>query len=508
MRTVRLSALFAAAVSLLVIASGAAAQEGVSPIDLRDWPEEIRLGFVPGIELNAAQAVSARESLEFLYQSPNFQVVAAASMNNDGKYGPDIANTPDGTFFGNYFFMDAGGTAVRFQELTVRLGRLPHYDEVDSPYSVFINSLGHASNIAEIRFEKGSFVYESRWIELNSGSANMTPAYTNDGLPTGTMVTWPDRGANIKTYALNLGRIKFGMQDFAVYPDRSFDFEYLMNPLPQYLIQYVKGTNSRPWSTGVNENYAVGFFLIWYPDETWTLNGQFFLDDGNTHWIAPKVTPNIPFKLAWTFGARKETPLGRFGLHTAGAFKYTYQSTLADYPYSYTYYPDTRYWYDRDKDYIQDSDEYEEISVEDMYIGYRNGENNLAFLGEYKGRVRGFSLDCELEYVVSGSKAPTNPWHEASESSIPYTGTEWLAESALEHRIKADVKASRRFGNLLAYVNLRLGYVFNKLTLQNTGLLGTKAVDTDSWIYKPTEGLNEPIFKLTIGGRYRLDIKR
>lgn len=491
---------------LLLSAGLAFAQEGVDPVDLTDWSDKVYLGFQPGIELNSADKVSSKETLEFLYTSPYFMVVAQASMNNDGKYSPDIANTPDGTFFNNYFLMDSGGTALRWQDLTVRLGRLPQYDEVDSPYSVFVSSLGHAANTISMRFEKGAFVYESRWIELTSNSANATLAYSTDGT-VGTAKTWPDRGAQLKIYALDYGNFKWGMEDFSVYTGRSFDFEYLVNPLPGYLIQYVKGTFSRPWSTGINENYAVGFFSIWKPADLWTLDGQFFLDDGNTYWLAPESTPHIPFKLAWTFGVRKETPVGRFGFHTAGATKYTYQSTLVDYPYSYTYYPDTRYWYDYDNDGIEENNEFADIALENMYIGYRNGENNLANLIEYKGKLLGFNIDGELEYVVSGTQAPTNPWAERSEASIPYTGTEWLNEWPLEHKVQLKLRASRRYGKLLAYASLKLGYVWNKLNLSSTATYeGPKAVDLYSYIYKPTEGDDEPIIALTIGGRYKIDI--
>lgn len=494
------------------------------PVDLRAWTEEnlpvLTLSPSVAATYDYGTGISTRETFEASYLAERFALTFMFSMNNDGKYTADIANTPSGDLWGNYLLMESGGIAFKEGNLRVRMGRLPQYDVIDTPYSLFVSSKGHAANTIEINYERGRFFYQSRYISLNANSSQITPAYDYDQNGNGSLddgdflMTWPDRGANFKVYGFKFGDMRVGIQDMAVYCGTAFDWEYLVNPNIGYLIQYVRGTEGRPFSTSSNDNYAIGAFWDWTRPDGWTLDAQFFLDDGNTHWLVPSYFPDIPFKISWTAGARKSTPVGRFGFHTAGATKYTYQATLTeiDNIYSFTYYPDVLYDASGDG-----SGDWTMIDYEDNYLGYKYGENNLALCAEYRHTIAGFGLGADLEFLIDGGKGPTNPWNELPQSPDAI-GTHWLDDPVLQYKVLLTAKASRTFGNFTAFASLKLGYVWNKINVTSASNLSRVgldpivdgeeiSVDENMSIYTPQDGINEAIIKITLGGRYSLPLR-
>jgi hypothetical protein len=288
---------------------------------------------------------STKELLSLQSNSPWLDLSAALSINSDGKYGADIANFKDHQdFFHNYFLMESGFTQLHFDTLGLQLGRIPQVDPFGGPYSLFVNSSRPSALGAVLSYRDSVFSYESRWIQLNSRS-NMgvdAPEAWSDAKG------FPDRGANIKTLMFHVGDQTLGIQDAAVYTKRNFDLEYFVSPMPEYFTQYFYGTAGRPWTTSTNENNLIGFFWKLHRPE-WNLGAQVLIDDFSLHFLLPSAVPNNPWKAAWTVGGDVATAWGTFGLHHAGALKYTFEpidarrGDEAGSAYGYTFYPDTRY---------------------------------------------------------------------------------------------------------------------------------------------------------------------
>ena len=459
-----------------------------------------------GAEAVAAQEFISREFFDFSYTSEHFGFIAAASFHQNDKYMPDKSNLPDRTLLNSYFLMDQGALVLRGMDMSFELGRKDHHDVIDSPYSLFVSSKRNPALLANFRYENDFAFYETRWIELNSNSGVTTPAYPD---------AFPDRGAQLKTYGVKLGDMRFGFQNAAVYTERSFDLEYFASPVPNYLIQYVKGTKGRPWSTASNENDIMGFFWDWTAKDDLYLNAQVLIDDLNIFGLGG--TPRNPWKAAYSLGARWQTAVGNFGLYHALATKYSFAPTRDSikpvHAYSYTYYPDTRFLYS--------GSDYSAISVEDMMIGYYNGENNIAFRLDYDTVLKGFDLDSSFEFVLSGPKSPANARHE--ETWYPEPGTKLLDTSPLEKKFVLKTQVSRRFGDFVGFSNIMAGVAFNALELQPgvedfiptpdpenppDGIIRDKYYqNANIWIWRPG---NSTVFtwSVSLGLRYEIPVMK
>lgn len=458
--------------------------------------------------------------IDFGFTSGQFDLSAVLFINNDGKYLPLESNQAGGTFFDYYAFMKSGGIAWRPDPaISLKFGRLEHRDQLDGPYSLFVSSAAPSALMGQLRYENDYFFYESRWVELNSRSSMYTEAYykepnylnpldpdsgplhLNDPLGESNG-PFPDRGANVKAYGFKFGNgMRFGFQDAAIYTGRSFDFEYLINPIPQYFIQYVKKTDGRPWATGDNENNLIGAFWDWQVNDRLKLDAQFLMDDFNVYFLG--IGKWNPWKAAWAASAKVGTDVGTFGFYHAGALKYTFQPTRdnMDEAYSYTYYPDSRF---------KIGSEYAAIPLSDLMFGYKHGENNIAFMADYSGQVLGMDLYSSLEFVLSGSKSPTNAWHDATWHN--YDGSHLLDESVLEKLFLLSASAKKRLGNFYLYGNLALGVAVNALELvqptpvvDSRGKLGDKAINKYSYIWKPGDD-TRLIYGVSFGARYNIPV--
>ncbi|HAE23369.1 MAG TPA: hypothetical protein DCG47_13775 [Spirochaetaceae bacterium] len=479
--------------------------------------EPYELYFELGLTGRFEGQASTEESLAFLFEDELFTLSARGVMNNDGKYDAELASIPGGKFFGNYILMQEGGATVRYKDLRFKAGRFRHYDELPTPYSLFINAQGNSANIMELRYENEAFLYQSRWIELNyrsafqSGEADPLLRSWHVDLDGGTdngYSGFPDRGANVKTYALKFGGMRIGYQDAAVYTGlpgsgRNFDFEYFLNPIPQYFIQYVKATAGRPWTTGDDENNFLGLFWDWNADNGAYYYVQTLLDDFNIKFLFPD-TFGFPYKAGWALGGRWDTPYGRFGFHHAGSPMYSFEpittsSTATQWQsaYGYTYYPETRYW-------LEESGEAKAISIEDNMIGYVYGENTLAFMGEWSHTLFGMDWNANLEYRLAGSSSPANPWHDGRYHP---EGTRLLDEDVIESRLLSTLGVVKAFGPLRISWGLKLGYVFNERSLRAplSPEPGWSAVDRNVWLWEPVSGAHRMLFALSVGIAYRLE---
>ena len=437
---------------------------------------------------------TSRLLLDFAFNSKHFGFLAATSFRQDGVYAPDIANTPDGTLFNSYFTLDQGAMILKALDMELQLGRILQKDAIDSPYSLFISSKPNTPLLANFRYENSFAFYETRWIELNTRSGVKTEAFSGG---------FPDRGAQLKTYGIKLGNMRFGLQDGAVYTGRSFDLEYFVNPIPNYLIQYVKGTEGRPWTTGDNENDIMGLFWDWKPNENLSFNAQLFVDDMSLLGIGN--TSRNPWKTAYSLGGTIKTNFGSFSLHHALATKYCFSTTSdrKEVAYPWAYYPDTRFP-------IKEGD-YRAIPFETLMIGYYNGENNIAFRLDYENDFHGFKLLSNLEFVLSGDKSPGNAWHAGTWYVGP--GTRLFDSEYLEKKFILSGQLSKQVHDFTFFSNFLIGFAINALELQRPYPEGSesgvsevyKDIDENVWIWRAGKS-NELYFTLSLGFRYAIPI--
>ncbi len=449
---------------------------------------------------------SPKMSLAFLSDSSMLDLVARLSLNTDEKYGPSLVDVPDGGIGSVYFLMEEGG--VRFHNGSVKMaaGRFRHYDVVGTPYSLFINSSGIAATIMSFAYDNGFFFYETRWIGLNHDSTMTTDAWGVGGV--GNEYTgsgFPDRGANVKVMGLRLSNgMRIGFQDAATYSLRYFDPEYFFNPIPQYFIQYGMSTGGQPWATELDDGNMIGAFWDWKYDENFSFLAQVLMDDLNIGGLfGTTMNPN---QMAFSLGSHVRTRYGDFGFFAAGATKFTFEPApvggnplqQAMVAYGYTYYPDTRFDYDRMTTGFQPS----ALNIEDNAIGYVYGENNLAFRADWKKSVREFDLSAALEFRLMGDNSPANAWHDGVDN--PLVPVRWLDSAVLEKRILGGFTVSTRRGDWRYHGSVTAGVAFDALELRAPNPpSGTYSLaDTAIWIYSPVAGNTKPILKFALGSQY------
>ena len=410
-------------------------------------------------------------------------LIGEMSLLNDLKYKPS-----EDYMLGRYFYLNNGGLELDFDFLSLRAGRLVHRDYIDSPYSLFISSEELPAVIAALSFQAGPFAYESRWIQLNTQSA----------------WSYGERGANYKVFSLTLGEFSFGLQDAAVYLDRSFHLEYFLSPLPSIFVQMFTTADETPWKEDGDDNSIIGLFGTWNRSPL-SLYAQWLVDDISLDFLIPWFLRDrfgerrIANKMAWALGGRWELPFGTLGFHHGGATKYTFGGLsggtgVDDYVeglYGYTYYP---------------ASEFQERPIDpaDNYIGYKYGENNLAFMVEYAVGWPGVELYSNLEYVISGSKSPANPWHEHRSSYEAGRYTQLLNEPVLEHVISAEFGAAWTLRRWTLSGRLLLGGVFNRLALEPVADDAPGDPGAQQPVFRPQPGEHRFLYRLSLGLTYSL----
>ena len=490
------------------------------------------LDFGVGLETGYEDVFWLGLNLSGDYTAGPFKMIGDISFINDGKYAPAAVMVPSGELGGFYFLLNEGGLLYNKLPLQIVAGRYRNYDEIDSPYSLFVNSRGISANTLKLRWESNHFIYQTQWIGLNWNSAVSSPAwneyqkrkqagdwltdsgeapYSNiTGLPYG----FPDRGVNFKVYALKVNDWRLGFLDAAVYSGRPFDIEYMLSPIPMYFTQYFSATAGRPWATESNDNCLLGLFWD-IKKSKWDAYTQVLVDDfslGFLRFLYDGFSRN-PWKAAWALGGRVQTSIGRFAFHHGGALKYTFEpiptagegrylDDAAASAYGYAYYPETRYY---------DGNDIVPLMIEDMMVGYKYGENNLAFQVDYQNTFSGFLVTTELELVLAGNNSPANPYHDYDARSSMYAdgkyGSQIFNDGQMEKRLEFRINVSRRFGQLEAYAAFALGGRFNKLALAPPDEdpyikeYPDRTVDDEIWIWKASNS-HELIFRFSIGARY------
>ena len=477
------------------------------------------LSAIPEVSVTWEDGLSSKESFSAKLEAAlgnvgRFEVFGTLSANSDGAYAPALANLPGGDFGNIYFLMEEGGLRTNLGPILVEAGRIRHYDEVQGPYSLFVNSSGIAAPLLRMRYEDERFIYESRWIELNRNSLAPDPdgTFNPDGVAETPYLAWtngyPDRGANLKTYAFKVGNMRFGLQDATVYSGRSFDTEYFLNPIPQYFIQYYRGTPGSPWAEDSNDNDILGAFWDITTDDGAYVAVQAFMDDFNIHYIVPSTSWS-PWKAGLSLRAAKDTSWGRFGFSAAGVTKYSFEpidmKNLDDTEewwksaYGYTYFPDTRFDIEKDDSIVL----WEPISPERNMIGYINGENNLAFQADWMKDLGNLNIDAFIEFKLTGAQSPANPWQDSDRN--PNDGTHWIfGESVLEKRVLAKVSVAYQLGRWKLFGSVKTGVAIDALALVLPSATSGDGVNSDGIeklipIWVPQAGLVKTIFSASIG---------
>ena len=487
-------------------------------------------------------------SLRLDYRAGPLRIVSEMLFINDQKYSPAHAMVPTGSLGNFYFLLTEGGLIYDKDWLKFSIGRFRVYDEIDSPYSLYVNSKGLSANTINFRVESVHFIYQTQWIGLNWDNSTSSPAWNEyqrrknypynfyddplnkypdhwitpsgedpsdtSGIPYG----FPDRGVNYKIFGIKVNDWRVGFLDAAAYSGRPIDFSYLLLPIPMYFVQYFGTTPGRPWTTEHNDNCLMGLFWD-VKKPKWDAYVQVLFDDISLsflNFLGTDFTRN-PWKAAWALGGRLQTSIGRFGFHHGGALKYTfepigtdgkgrYKDDCASTAYGYTYYPETRY-YDGKDEVI--------FLIEDIMVGYKYGENNLAFQVDYQNVFSNFLVNAELELVLAGNNSPANPWQDYDARASMYkdgrSGSQLFNDGQIEKRLEFRVNVSRRFGPLVVYSALAIGGRFNKLVLTPpdpdpySGTGDDRTVDDEIWIWKASNS-HEFIFRFSLGFRYTVPV--
>lgn len=389
------------------------------------------------------------------YETSDFSFNVSLIFSNDGKYPPFMK-----PFYGDYYIVltDSG---IRFSvnDLYFSLGNLSNYDIVKTPYSLYFSSLGHSKPTISIKYLDEKFEYETRYVLISySDGANFV-----------------DKGMNFKYYAIKLGNLRFGYEESIVYASRTnFDLDYFLNPIPNFFVQYVREGSF--YKDGIfNDNSLMGFFLD-YKDSKEYFYIQLLVDDFNANRIFNPNNPTVD-KIAWSLGGSKEIYKNlNIGIYHAGSTKYTFQpSSNSGNPlyYGYTYYTETEFG-----NYV--------IDYKDNYIGYLYGENNIAFMVDVKWSHEKYMLHSSLEFVLSGTKSPVNPW---TENDTYEPGFNLLNDDVLEKTILLKNSLEKNFGIITLGTNIITGIIFNKLEL-------VEADDSVKKSYFLPSNKNETIFDL------------
>ncbi|QTA38941.1 hypothetical protein JYK00_06980 [Thermosipho ferrireducens] len=400
------------------------------------------------------------------YSARDFQFWATMYLSNDNKYPPFYPG-----YYGNYYFImkDSGVEFSLNNNMNIKIGNFSNYDVINSPYSLYLSSLGHSAPTVSFKYQDDKFIYETRWILVSYESSPLL-----------------DKGMNFKYYAMKLGNVVVGYEEASVYVNRIFDVDYFINPLPSFFVQYIREWG--PFSEGWNDNSMMGFFIKYETLDKY-LYAQMLVDDFNANRFFNPDNPTVD-KIAWSLGGKFDFGIFSVGVYHAGATKYVFQpSDTKNEPlyYGYTYYTETLYT-KYGQEYI--------IDYLDNYIGYKYGENNLAFLGQFSMNFPFLNLYSDVEYVISGTKSPVNPWTE-SDTYTP--GFNLLNDPLLEKSLFFRTKLEKYFDFVSVGVNFVSGIIWNKLEL-------VEANDSTKKPYFSPSNKTEQIFDLSLFFKFQFSL--
>ncbi len=476
---------------------------------------DLNLGLMFTVQSDAAKPTTSSEPLRGcfnggLYQKAgDFEFLWSVIVNNEKKYPAEALSGLSGSL--SYYTENAG---VKYQKDGIRLtlGQFANHDMVNSPYSLFISGVGHQAIMAEVQVERGDFFYLDRWVGLNHNlqqnlyftGSSIDPS-TSQYAGTATVGNlYRDRGVALKSYGVQKGPLRIGFQDALLYTGEYFNIDTFVNPAPGWLVQYGANAVGRPWANTMDMNNMIGFFAD-YATPKYYAYAQVLIDDLVASKIVhPERLYYAPNKLAGSLGGTINTQAGTFGLYLAGATRFTFESVRNEF-YSYTYYPGSAIVY---------GGELIGIPMEDLMIGYVNGENNFASMVTWKKALPGAEVSGSLEFKLTGEQSPANPFHDQVGVG-PYDWFRWLDDPVLEKKLTLTTQASHDFGRIKVWFNGVAGYVWNRLELVRVTAADSDVDTTTGEPLREADG-SEPLWRpsdescffgaLTVGLTYRLGL--
>ncbi len=451
-------------------------------------PQDLSMHLAGNYSTETPNPLFADGSLGISYHNGPFGLTWDITADNRGTYVP-IASSVS-----NPFSLDIRNAGFTYDagSLSLFLGKLPVKDEIESPYSLFLSGASPSLMTGGFRYHSGVFSFSDRWIGLNRN--------IRSGLyQTSIQNIYRDRGAVLKSYTFDAGPVRIGYQDATIFPGSYFDVDIFANPVQSTLVQAVLTAAGQPSSRSGNYNSLMGFFGE-YRGEGWNMFGQLMIDDFNLNRFLNPGSYQNPDKLAWSLGCNVALDRGKLGIYTAGATRYTFESTSWEF-YSYTLYPGSA---------IISGGEPIAIPLQDQMLGYINGENNLAFMATWSMPIKQMNLETGLECVLSGSKSPTNPWHNGE--AWASLGTQLLNDPVLNIKLLFNARISRTWGDMTLLVRTTGGYVFNRLNPVYPGDPGSPfTVITDDGgkemlepVFVPTAGDSGFVVEVSVGGIWNI----
>ena len=111
------------------------------------------LDFDYGFDIGYEDTFWLALGLKMDYTAGPLKVIGDILFINDKKYAPAEVMVPAGSLGGFYFLLNEGGLSFSKNFLNFAAGRFRNYDEIDSPYTIFLNSNGISANTLKLRLE-------------------------------------------------------------------------------------------------------------------------------------------------------------------------------------------------------------------------------------------------------------------------------------------------------------------------------------------------------------------
>lgn len=379
--------------------------------------------------------------LDLLTRSPGFYYGADISVS-DGPFTAfvamdmrthkigEISPNLEGGILGNWYdYTRESYVSLNFPTFDARIGLLQLKEGIGRSYPLFISP--NSSPYPAVSISWKPF----KWMELKNDFVFIRQGFF--GFSNNELSQIP-KTLYYRRYALKpFDFLEFGLEDAILFLGRSLDLVYLFSFGPYQTIQWLR-QGAGPWHEKINDNGMIGLYFKFLPG-----NFKIYVDtliDDVSHTLIGKSYVH-PYKLAWDTGMEYKLNKHLLYFEFAGATKYTFQRTSQNIPpYQYVRYENRP-----------------DIPLEYNMIGYKYGENSVAFNLGVELNFNGFKINPQYEYVALGKRDPDTPWHGADE--VPAVKFSLLDDEIIEKRHLISLKATTSFFDSLT-LNTTIGFAY------------------------------------------------
>ncbi len=255
----------------------------------------------------------------------------------------------------------------------------------------------------------------------------------------------PTKSFNYRSISFSPSKnFEIGYEESILYLDRYFDSFYFFAPLPMPAIQEAFHMGNAPWYSNFDDNSLIGGWLK-YSIKNTDIYIEILVDDINMNrFLRPSDPHQNPDKLAFLTGISSKKEPFRITFEFAGATAFVFQRTHANKPYEYIMFENSN------------------LPIERNMIGYKHGENNLAYALRIEYDDKKWFGQIDYEYLLYGTRTPEEPWHGGQ---MP-NGTQWLIGDLNSNSLLTFL-IERRFENLTSYIKefdigINVGFSQNK----------------------------------------------